>query len=167
MNILGAFLSSNNMINNSYKLCLVLNVDFHSSPYFIPISWYPLFKSILEKIHDPYNSSNMSSSLGIWCLYFIVVLLMVWQLTHILQVPSFLGANNTSTTQGLILSWMYPFIICSSTCLWSSFVFDATILFDSFTHIFLVSCLCFIYKIPWYSFFYVLKALLNVRFKKK
>jgi hypothetical protein len=44
---------------------------------------------------------------------------------------------------------------------------DATLLFDSFTHIYQVFCLCFIYKMPWYSLFYVLKALLNVRFKKK
>jgi hypothetical protein len=44
---------------------------------------------------------------------------------------------------------------------------DAIILFDSFTHIYLVFCICFIYKISWYSLFYVLKALLDIRFKKK
>jgi hypothetical protein len=44
---------------------------------------------------------------------------------------------------------------------------DAIILFDSFTHIYLVFCLCFIYKIHWYSLFYVLNALLNVKLKKK
>jgi hypothetical protein len=30
-----------------------------------------------------------------------------------------------------------------------------------------VFCLCFIYKMPWYSLFYVLKALLDERCKKK
>jgi len=44
--------------------------------------------------------------------------------------------------------------------------YDATILFNSFTHIYLEFCLCFIYKIPWYSLLYVLNALLDVRFKK-
>jgi len=44
---------------------------------------------------------------------------------------------------------------------------DATILFDSFTQIYLVFCLCFIYIMPWYSLFYVLNALLDIRFKKK
>jgi hypothetical protein len=44
---------------------------------------------------------------------------------------------------------------------------DVTILFDSFTHIYLVFWLCSIYKIPWYSLFYVLKALLDIRLKKK
>jgi hypothetical protein len=46
-------------------------------------------------------------------------------------------------------------------------VFDATMLFDSFTHIYIVFCPFFIYKMPWYSLFYVLKALLDVRLKKK
>jgi len=44
---------------------------------------------------------------------------------------------------------------------------DATILFDSFTHIYLVFCLCFIYIMPWYSLFYIFNVLLDVRFKKK
>jgi hypothetical protein len=44
--------------------------------------------------------------------------------------------------------------------------FYATILFDSFTYIYLVFFLCFIYKMSWYSLFYVLKALLDVRLKK-
>jgi hypothetical protein len=63
------------MINHSYKPCLVLNVVFHLSSSFILIWWYPRFKSILEKIHAPYNSSNMSSSLRIGCRYFTVMLL--------------------------------------------------------------------------------------------
>jgi hypothetical protein len=46
-------------------------------------------------------------------------------------------------------------------------LFDATILFDSFTHIYLVFCPCFIYKMPWYFLFYVLKVILDVRFKKE
>jgi len=46
-------------------------------------------------------------------------------------------------------------------------VFDVTILFDSFTHIQLLFCLCYIYIMPWYSFFYVLKALLDERCKLK
>jgi hypothetical protein len=46
-------------------------------------------------------------------------------------------------------------------------VFDTTILFDSFTHIYIVFYLCFLYEMPWYSLFYVLKALLDVRLKKK
>jgi hypothetical protein len=44
---------------------------------------------------------------------------------------------------------------------------DATILFDCFIHIYLVFCLCYIYKMSWYSWFYVLKAVLDVRFKNK
>jgi hypothetical protein len=44
---------------------------------------------------------------------------------------------------------------------------DATILFDSLTHIYLIFFLCYIYKMHWYCLFYVLKALLNVRFEKK
>jgi hypothetical protein len=43
---------------------------------------------------------------------------------------------------------------------------DATILYDSFTHIYLVFCLFSIYKMSWYSLFYILKALLDVRLKK-
>ena len=46
-------------------------------------------------------------------------------------------------------------------------VFDATILFDSFIYIYLVFCICFVYKMPWYSLFYVLKAFLDERFKKE
>jgi hypothetical protein len=42
-------------------------------------------------------------------------------------------------------------------------IVDATILFDSFTHIYL----CFIHKMSWYSLFYVLKTLLDEKFKKK
>jgi len=43
----------------------------------------------------------------------------------------------------------------------------ATILYNSFTHIYLVFCLFSIYKMSWYSLFYVLNALLDVRLKKK
>ena len=46
-------------------------------------------------------------------------------------------------------------------------VFDATILFDSFIHIYLVFCICFVYKMPWYSLFYVLKVFLDERCKKE
>jgi hypothetical protein len=113
INVLGAFVSQNGMTNHSYKPYLVLNAVFHSSPSFILIWWYPLFKSILEKIHDPYNSSSMSSSLGIGCRYFTVMLLTTRQSTHILHVPSFLGTSSTDTAQELILSRIYPFIINS------------------------------------------------------
>jgi hypothetical protein len=117
INVPGAFVSPNNKTNHSYKPCLVLNVVFHSSFSFILIWWYSLFKLVLEKIHVLYISSNMSSSIGIRCLYFTGMLLTARQSTHILQVSSFLGTNNTGTAQWLILSRMYPFIINSSTCL--------------------------------------------------
>ena len=74
-------------------------------PLSILIWWYPLFKSISEKMQDPCNSSNMSSSLGIGCLYFTVMLLMALRWTHILHVPSFLGTSSTGTAQGL---WCKP-----------------------------------------------------------
>jgi hypothetical protein len=111
INILGAFVGPNDMTNHSYKPYLALKVIFHSSPSFILILWYQLFKSILEKIHATYNSFNMSSSLGIRCLYFTVMLLMVRQSIHILQVLSFLDISITSIIQGLILSWMYPLLL--------------------------------------------------------
>ena len=44
---------------------------------------------------------------------------------------------------------------------------DATILFDSFIHIYLVFCICFVYKMSWYSLFYVLKVFLDERCKKE
>ena len=44
---------------------------------------------------------------------------------------------------------------------------DETILFDSFTHIYLMFCPCFIYKMPCHSLFYVLKALLDERCKRE
>jgi len=122
INILSGFVSPNSITNHSYKPCFILNVVFHSSPSFILIWWYPLFKSILEKIQDPCNSSNMSLSLGMGCLYFTVKLLTTHLSTHILHVPSFLGKSSMGTSHGLILSRMYPFSISSSTCIWSSFV---------------------------------------------
>ena len=72
---------------------------------------------------------KLSSSLGIGCLYFTVILLIARQSTHILHVPSFLGTNRTSTAHGLMLSLTYPFAKSSSTYLWSSFVSSGLLLY--------------------------------------
>jgi hypothetical protein len=112
MNALGAFVRPKGITSHSYNPYLVLKVIFHSSPSFIP-----LFKSIFVKIHDPCNSSNLSSSLGMGCLYFTVMLLIALQSTHFLQVPSFLGTSSTGTAHRLMLSLMCPLTINSSTCL--------------------------------------------------
>ena len=98
--------------NHSYSPNLVLKAVFHSSPSSILIWWYPLLRSILENIVDPSNSS----SLGIECLYLMVMLLMTLQLQHILHLPSFLGTNKTDTTQGLRLFWTQPFSNNSWNC---------------------------------------------------
>uniref|UniRef100_A0A0D3DNM8 Uncharacterized protein n=1 Tax=Brassica oleracea var. oleracea TaxID=109376 RepID=A0A0D3DNM8_BRAOL len=58
----------------------------------------------------------MSSSLGMGCLYFTVMLLMARQSTHMRQDPSFLGTRRTGTAQGLRLSLMCPFSRRSPTC---------------------------------------------------
>jgi hypothetical protein len=50
------------------------------------------------------------------------MLLMAWRSTHIFQVPSFVGTSDIYIAQRLILSQIYPFIISSYTCLWSSFI---------------------------------------------
>jgi len=65
---------------------------------------------------DPCNSSSMSFSLGIGCLYLMVMLLMALQSQHILHLPSFLGTNKTGTTQGLRLFWTQPLSNKSCTC---------------------------------------------------
>jgi len=109
INVLGAFVSPNDITNHSYNPCFILNVVFHSSPSFILIWRYPLFKSILEKIQDPWNSSNMSSSLGMRCLYFTIMLLMARQSTHILHVPSFLGTSRRGTTHRVYSHECTPF----------------------------------------------------------
>jgi len=70
----------------------------------------------------PLNSSSMSSSLGMGCLYHTMMLLIARQSTHILHEPSFLGTKRTGTRQGERLSCTYPFLINSSTCCWISFV---------------------------------------------
>ena len=64
--------------------------------------------------------------------------------------------NNNIITQTFILSYNVQHLLI-----------DATILFDNFTYVYLVFCLCFIYKMPLYSLFYILKELLDVRFKRK
>jgi hypothetical protein len=48
------------------------------------------------------------------------MLLMAWRSTHIFQVSSFVGTSDIYIAQRLILSQIYPFIISSYTCLWSS-----------------------------------------------
>jgi len=58
-------------------------------------------------------------------------------------------------------------VLSQTHYLWGYLISDVTILFNSFTHIYLVFCLCFIYKMHWYSLFYVLKALLDETLKKK
>jgi len=57
-----------------------------------------LLRSILEKIFAPCNSFNMSSSLGMGCLYLMVMLLMALQSQHICHLPFLLGTNNTGIT---------------------------------------------------------------------
>ena len=76
---------------------------------------------------------------------------------------------------GRLRDWSWLFLIKFFFCLsfledeqeLSVGVFDVTILFDSFIHIYLVFCICFVYKMPWYSLFYVLKAFLDERFKNE
>jgi len=55
----------------------------------------------LENTFEPFNSSSMSSSLGMGYLNLIVILLMAQPSTHIGVVPSFFGTNGAGTTYGL------------------------------------------------------------------
>ena len=112
------------MTNHSCKPYFVLKAVFHSFPSFILIWWHPFFKSILENTQDPCNLSSISSSLGMGCRYFTIRLLIAWQSTHILHMPSFLGANKIGTTHELMFSLIYHFPINSLTYLWSSFGFS-------------------------------------------
>jgi hypothetical protein len=91
--------------------------------FFILIWWYSLFKSILVKTQKSCNSSNMSFNLGMECINFIVMLLIVLQSTHVLQYPSFFSTNNNRTKNGLMLSFMCPLDIFL-ICFWSFFVFS-------------------------------------------
>ena len=100
--VLGAFVSPKGITNHSYNPYLVWKAVFHSSPSWILIWWYPLWRSIWLKIQKPCNSSSISSSLGMGCRYFIVILLTALQSTHILQVPSFFGTSQTGTARGLL-----------------------------------------------------------------
>ena len=120
--MLRALVRPKGMTDHSYKSYFVLKAVFHSSVSFILIWWYSLFRSILENTQDSYNFSSILSSLGMDYRYFIIMLLMAWQSTHILHIPSFLGINKTRTTHGFMFSLMYTFSINSLTYLWSSLV---------------------------------------------
>ena len=61
MKVLGALDSPKCITNHSYSPSLVLNAVFHSSPSQILIWWYPLLRSILEKIMAPGIRSSISS----------------------------------------------------------------------------------------------------------
>jgi len=76
---------------------------------------------ILEKIFAPCNSSNILSSLRMGCLYLMVMLLMALQSQHIRHLPSFLGTNNTITSQGLKLFCTKP--LSNRSCTWDSISF--------------------------------------------
>jgi len=85
------------------------------------------FQIHFQKKLKPYNSSNISSNLGMRCRYFTVMLSIARQSTHIHQVLSFFGTS-TGATQGLMLFRMYPFNINSPICLWSSLVSSGLLL---------------------------------------
>ena len=82
---------------------------------------------------------------------------------------NFLSPLQKFPSRQLRLSYYFKGVRLSSCLLFHllCYMVDVIILFDSFTHIYLMFCPCFIYKMPWYSFFYVLKALLDERLKKK
>jgi len=65
----------------------------------------------------PCNSSNISSNLGMGCLYLMMMLLMALQSQHIRNLPSFFGTNNTRTTQGLkfFAPNLYPRVLVLET----------------------------------------------------
>jgi len=90
--------------------------SFPFIPFFYPNLMITTFQIHFQKQLKPYNSSNISSNLGIRCRYFTVMLSIARQSTHIHQVLSFFGTS-TGATQGLMLFRMYPFNINSPICL--------------------------------------------------
>jgi len=106
MKVLGALDSSKGIINHSYNPSFVFNAVFHSFPGRILIWWYPLLRSILEKIVAPVITSNISSRRGMGKQYLMVILLIVWLSRHICHVPSFFGAKSAGTAHELKLSLM-------------------------------------------------------------
>ena len=73
-----------------------------SHPYLVTTTFKINFG---KKIFAPCKSS----SLGMGCLYFTLMLLMDLQFVHSLHLPSFFSTNNIGTTQRLRLSWTQPF----------------------------------------------------------
>jgi len=84
MKVLGELVKPKGMANHSYKPNLVLKAIFNLSLCLNLILLYLLFKSILENMVAPCNSSSKSFDLGMRCIYFMVMLLMVVQSIHIL-----------------------------------------------------------------------------------
>jgi len=128
MNVLGALVKPKGMTNHSYNPNLVLIEVFDSSPSLILIWLCQLFKSILENMVSPCNSSIKSSNLGMGCLYLMVMLLIALQCMHILHVPSFLGTRITSIAQELMLCCTHLFSNNSFTCFWISLASSGLVL---------------------------------------
>lgn len=108
--------SPKGITNHSYKPLWVLKIIFYSSPGWIQIWWYPLFKSIFKNIFDPPNLSSISYSRGIKNWYFTMILLIALLSTYILQLSFFFGVSKSKTTHGLILSHIKPLQSNSFTC---------------------------------------------------
>jgi len=70
---------------------------FDSHPILEYTELIGLYTSILENIVDPCNSSSISLSLGIKCLYLIVILLMALQLQHTTSFQSTTSHNKLSS----------------------------------------------------------------------
>ena len=106
MNVLGAFDNLKGMTNHSYNPSLILKVIFHSSLRGYESDVYVTKVHFQKKLGSdgPTIMSNKSSSLGMGNLYLTVIRLMARLSTHILQLPSFFGKSNASTTYGLNLS---------------------------------------------------------------
>jgi len=115
--VLGAFNKPNGITSHLHRPSFVLKAVFHSSPKRILIWWYPLFKLIFKKNVALDIISNISFNLGIGKRYFIVILLIAWPSTHILQDPPFFGVKSARTAHGLKLSCTNPFSKSSSTFL--------------------------------------------------
>ena len=76
MKVLGVLDSPKGITNYSYNPSLILNAVFHSFPDWILIWWYPLLRSILEKIVALDIRSSISSRRGMGKRYLTVILLM-------------------------------------------------------------------------------------------
>lgn len=114
--MLGAF-KRWGITNHSKRLSFVLKSVFQSSPGQILIWWYPLLRSILEKIEAPPNWSSKYDKRGIGNLYLIAILLIAPLSTHNCHEPSFWGASKAGTMHELRLGWMWPLSrLCICVC---------------------------------------------------